>query len=143
MSKRVYSDQASMLQKIAEQQSSQPELQPYINNLDKLLGIKTLNTCKITLGATFNIECKTAWCSGCKQNPSVTKELYLDNTIRKGSKKLIINDKDYHWYLTAKKKDKDLFIVIGIPKKSKLEAIKYTLGKDETGATILLKGDNF
>jgi hypothetical protein len=126
-----------MLRPIAEAKSNDPELKPYINNLDKLLGIKTINSCHQMFGVQFCERHEHTMCHNCNINCDNVKEL----TLKK--KELAINDKDYHWYITAKKKDRDLFIIIGIPKVKKLENVKYTLGRDENNTTILLKGENY
>jgi hypothetical protein len=108
----------------AEKLSQRPDLQPYINNLDKLLGIKTINVCKSIGGIRFNTECKTFLCTDCKQNPYYTKELDLNSK----TKKLYINDRDFDWYIIDKNKDKDLFEILGIKKNVKEEVV-YSLGK--------------
>ena len=133
MTKKAFNDQTTMLRNIAMEQSQSPEVKPYVNNLDKVLGIKTINSCYLTFGVNLCNRHEHTACHNCNINCDNVKELTLTDN------ELAINNEDYHWYLTEKKIDRDLFTIIGIPKKERLENIKYILGRNENNKTILLK----
>jgi hypothetical protein len=116
----------------AEIRSSIPELIPYINNLDKLLGIKTINSCHQLFGVQFCERHEHTACHNCNINCDNVKEL----TLKK--KELAINDKNYDWFITDKEKNKDQFCITGINKKRDI-VVKYLLGKDINNKTILKK----
>lgn len=115
---------------LAEKMSQSKDLEPYINNLDKVLEIKTINSCHQMFGVQFCERHEHNPCHLCNINCDNVKEL----TLKK--KELAINDKDYDWFITDKEKNKDQFCIIGINKK-KDKIVKYLLGKDTNNKTIL------
>jgi hypothetical protein len=116
MKKKDYKKQVSTIKKL----SKLSNLTPYINNLDQLLKIKTVNTCNTII--KFNLTCKTLMCSNCPKAYQNTKQLALIDS------ELIINNKNYDWYIIGKDKDKDLFTIAGINKnEDKQDIVYYTI----------------
>lgn len=77
-------------------------LEPYINNLDELLGIKTIiDNTDSNIALSFS---------------ALTNELH-------------INDEEWDWYLTAKQPNENIFKVIGLHKEDASKNVVYVLGK--------------
>jgi hypothetical protein len=73
----------------------------YINNLDALLGLETINSGSLVSNL----------------------ELGQDRVLR-------INDHDYDWYITYKRPAQDMFKVVGLHKKDASKNLVYLLGKN-------------
>lgn len=83
----------------------------YTNNLDELLGIKTVVA---------------------SENNAV--EALLLNSDRQ----LFINEKDYDWYITDKNPNQDMFKVVGLHKEDSAQNKVYLLGRNITTNTPYL-----
>ncbi len=110
----------SYTRKYIEELSS--KMESYNNNLDKLLNIKTRNTCRDRI--KWNGDCRILFCAGCKYKESETKELRLEKN------ELIINNQNFDWYIIKKVEELDLFIIIGLLKNDSRICTVYRLGKD-------------
>lgn len=86
-------------------------LEPYLNNLDELLGITTIEDTKP--GNNFNY------------GLSLTKEnkLYISPPTERGGA--------YDWYLTDKRKDQNVFKVVGLHSSDENQNKVYLLGKEQ------------
>lgn len=80
------------------------ELEPYINNLDELLGIKT-------------------FVQGFDGLSLIGNNLYIPKGTEQGG--------EYDWYITAKQKDADIFKIVGLNKTDASKNVVYTLGINE------------
>ncbi len=108
----------------------------YCNNLDKLLNIKTVNTCR--KGIKFKPECRSLICGDCIYSSYKTKELLL-KTNKDNIDELIINSQNFDWYITNKEKDLGLFTVIGLNKKDSNKSVTYKLGKSSNNSKTILE----
>jgi hypothetical protein len=86
------------------------ELEPYVNNLDELLGIKT-------------------FVQGFDGLSLIGNNLYIPKGTEQGG--------EYDWYITAKQKDADVFKVVGLNKTDSSKNVVYALGNN--GTPFLIK----
>ena len=86
------------------------ELEPYINNLDELLGIKT-------------------FVQGFDGLSLIGNNLYIPKSTEQGG--------EFDWYITAKQKDADVFKVVGLNKTDSSKNVVYALGNN--GTPFLIK----
>jgi len=94
--------------RVVNEASMKNGIDQYINNLDNTLGIRTLNM----NDAGYLI-------------PHAPLELGSNNNLQY----LMINDKDYDWYITAKQQNDNVFKIIGLHKTDKENNVVYILGR--------------
>lgn len=130
-------DKIDGIRHFVEQLSQKPELQSYINNLDDVLGIKAINSCRLEFGVNLCKRHEQTACHNCNINCDNVKELTLTNN------ELAINDKDFDWFIVAKKDNREYFRIIGVNKKDETKGVVYELGetKDINNIEIILKKD--
>jgi len=95
-------------------EKSSKQWESYLNNLDELLGIKTVKN-----------DCDDRHMLG----------LMLERVS--GENLLRIDDKSYDWYIADKASDQDMFKVVGLHKKDTSKNLVYLLGKNEKGPYLV------
>ena len=113
---KVTKNKKSFILEIERQTS---KLEPYINNLDKYLGITTMNYGRY----------------GDYNSNSTEKFLGLDSA----TKELTINSESFDWYIVDKHEELPMFKVVGLHKKDAEKNVAYLLGKNpETNKPYLI-----
>lgn len=98
-------------------EESSESWEQYINNLDELLGIKTVVA---------------------KNNQDVPGLVELNGLYLNTERELWI-DKSYDWYIADKHPERDVFKLVGLHKKDASQNRVYILGADHEGGTPYLK----